>query len=135
MVKTVSKKWSLSWTDTGIICIIIILLAGFYANIYAHVEILTALERQEATAAEAAAVALTEDEWQQKLEELNATWEHKLTGAEDAWGMAMGSGVRSAYQSGYSEGYWDGLSASLKFNVTTTFPWITDPPPSDNQVP
>ena len=126
-----SEKWSLSCTDTGIICIIIILLAGFYANIYAHVEIIAALERQEATAAEAAAVALTEGEWQQRLEELNATWERELTAAENGWGMAMGSGVRSAYEAGYSEGYWDGLSASLKFNVTAQFPWITDPPPSD----
>lgn len=124
-VKTTSKNWNLSWTDTGIICIILILLAGFYANIYAHVEIITALERQEATAAEAAAVALTEDEWQQRLEELNATWERKLTDAEDAWGMAMGSGIRSSYQDGYSEGYWNGLSSSLEFNVTSSFPWIT----------
>ena len=62
---------------------------------------------------------------------LTLEFERTLTDAEDAWGLAMGSSTRSAYQDGYSEGYWDGLSASLKFNVTTTFPWITDPPPSD----
>ncbi len=119
-----TEKWSLSWADTGIICIILILLVGFYIVNSGQMEILTALERQEVTAA---AVALTEG----SLEELNATWEAQFTEAEDAWGMAMGSGVRSAYEAGYSEGYWDGLSASLKFNVTAQFPWITDPPPSD----
>ena len=65
-----------------------------------------------------------EAEWQihsqQRLEELNATWEAQFTEAEDAWGLAMGSSTRSAYESGY----WDGLKASLEFNVTAKFPWI-----------
>ena len=87
-------------------------------------EILVILEREEAAATAAAVVALTEGEWQQRLEELNATWEAQFTEAEDAWGLAMGSSTRSAYESGYSEGYWDGLSASLEFNVTAKFPWI-----------
>ena len=101
-------------------------MIGFFADIYAHEKILTALEREEATAAEAAIVALTEDEWQQRLEELNATWEHKFTDAEDAWGMAMGSATRSSYEYGYSEGFWNGLSSSLEFNVTAQFPWIVN---------
>ena len=114
----------------GLLCILLSILSSLVLGLYImgsqQREILATLERQEATAAEAAIVALTEDEWQQRLEELNATWEHKFTDAEDAWGMAMGSATRSSYEYGYSEGFWNGLSSSLEFNVTAQFPWIVN---------
>ena len=104
-----SKKWSLSWTDTGIICIIIILLAGFYANIYAPVEIITALERQEATATAVSALTLE--------------FEGKISDAEDAWGAMMGSSTRAAYGDGYSEGYADALNLLI---AEATWPQLND---------